>query len=187
MLRFCNDNLHFKTPEQISTRHLAAQHMELNSVDDWVIQKGRKIISLHCINFIFDGSALNLLHVVLFTGTSLSSDERVRALRQKGSFIGLLPCLCSSPPPSTLWSTVLPHTNTPYGGIGVSRTANICFPRWFCYCNSLSQKQGQGFRAASFLLQPKCLHLLICSYIHTQSEVEYSNSTGLAQKPLGPS
>ncbi len=44
-MRFCHDNSHFKLSKQISTRHLAAQHMELNWMDDWVIQKGREVIS----------------------------------------------------------------------------------------------------------------------------------------------
>lgn len=169
-MRFCCDSVYFKTLKQLSeTFGITTHGAELNG---WLSYSKRTqgyfLQCIMCVSFIFEGSALNLLHVVLFTTTSsLYSDERVWTLSQKGSFIGLLPCLCSSPPPSTLWSTVLPHTNSPYGEIGVSRTANICFPRWFCYCNSLAQKQGQGFRAASFLLQPKCLHLLISSYIHT--------------------
>lgn len=44
-MRFCHDKSHFKTSKQISTRRLAAQHMELNWIDDWVIQRGREVIS----------------------------------------------------------------------------------------------------------------------------------------------
>lgn len=100
-----------------------------------------------------------------FTARGLLPEEHTFRLKPKGFFHQ--PATLLVFPRCTSWSTVLPHTNSPACWIRASLTSNICFPRWFCYCNSLAQKLGQGYGQARFPASPQCLHSLIrpCKHV----------------------
>lgn len=113
----------------------------------------------------WEASASNLQSP--FTASELLPEDSVILLKPTRFFHQPVTLLVF--PGCTSWSTVLPHTNRPSCWIRASRTSNICFPRWFCYCNSLAQKLGQGFGPARFPASPQCLHSLIRPHRHVCS------------------
>lgn len=44
------------------------------------------------------------------------------------------------------WSTVFPHTNTFCGEFRAPCSANICFPKWFCYWGALAPSHQSRVR-----------------------------------------
>lgn len=64
----------------------------------------------------------------------LSSGELMRELLSNETLINSASIrLSTAAPLRPQWSTVFPHTNTFCGDFRASCSANICFPKWFCY------------------------------------------------------